>query len=98
MADLVSLLSNTGQELGALVAVSEGEDRVRYVNINFELEDLARLWQALKPEIEGRRSLSHSTSVVCEGNNSWDDYLLLHHYDSTLVLDEIPDGNSEIQI
>lgn len=96
VADLVSLLSNTGKELGALVTVSEGKDRVRYVNINFEHEDLARLWQALKPKIEGRRSLSHSTSVVCEGNNSWDDYLLLHHYDSTVVLDKIPDNNSEI--
>jgi hypothetical protein len=96
--DMILLLIDRGNEAGARVTVTEGEDTARYININFETNDLARLWQVLKPEIASRRSLSRSTIVCCEGNNGWDDYLLLHHFDSTLILDKIPDSNSEIRL
>ena len=28
--------------------------------------------------------------VVCEGENSWNDYLLLHHFDESKAIDIFP--------
>jgi hypothetical protein len=30
-----------------------------------------------------------SPCVVCQGQQGWDDYLLLHHYDRRIVLDNL---------
>ena len=36
--------------------------------------------------------LARAAIATCEGKHGWDDYLLLHHYDRTLVLDTLNDG------
>jgi len=33
--------------------------------------------------------LSKTSIVVCEGNNGWDDYLLLHHFDKSEDIDNL---------
>ncbi|CAK0760874.1 conserved hypothetical protein [Gammaproteobacteria bacterium] len=61
-----------------------------YMNINFETPDLLLLWKiiqyalSLTPEADLPRL---PIIVVCEGEDSWSDYLLLYHYDKNEVVD-----------
>ena len=70
----------------------EGDDGGPYVNYTFLAKDLPGLWSMIRKEVlahpEIGASLSAASIVVCEGPNGWDDYLLLHHFDPKLPLDE----------
>jgi hypothetical protein len=68
---------------------SEGFDDGRYINIYFEPDDTLVLWHAIRRQLDTDSRLAQATMVVCQGENGWDDYLLLHHYDRTLILDEL---------
>lgn len=51
-----------------------------YINATFTTEDLFTLWKVLSPVVKtgarGRRYI-----VVCEGDEGWEDYYLLYHFD-----------------
>ena len=72
-----------------------GEDDGRYWNILFESESpaaaLARVSVVLASPTAGRAA-RRSCIVTCEGDHGWDDYLVVHHYDCTLVLDDVPES------
>jgi hypothetical protein len=34
-------------------------------------------------------ALANIAIVVCQGERGWDDYLLLHHFDSSVPLDQL---------
>lgn len=67
-----------------------GEDDGRYENIMFDVESpehvMLKLAAVFDSPMVGRAARS-SCIVTCQGEHGWDDYLLLHHYDRTLVLD-----------
>ena len=69
-----------------------GEDDGRYWNILFDSESpaaaLARVGVVLASPTAGRAA-RRSCIVTCEGEHGQDDYLLLHHYDRTLVVDDV---------
>ena|SRR5688572_22121500 len=71
---------------------SQGEDEGPYLNFTFLAKDLPKLWLKLKSDVLGNpeigAGLARSSIVVCEGSEGWDDYLLLHHFDPKLELDD----------
>jgi hypothetical protein len=87
--EVVQQLCDKATQFGAEVSVAAGEDIVRYININMNTDCVPELWQKLKSEFAINPLLAHCTIVCCEGKNGWDDYLLLYHFDSTLILDAV---------
>ena len=69
--------------------VSDGKDNGRCININFTPADPMLLWRVIRERLGADRGLASAAIVVCEGQHGWDDYLLLHHYERTLTLDEL---------
>ncbi len=73
--------------------VIEGDDSGPYVNFLFETDKPIALWHELirrlydnsRPGTAARQS----SIVTCEGENGWDDYLLLAHYDAAERLDSL---------
>lgn len=69
------------------------EDEGPYVNYDFRTRDLPRLWEILQGQVFWDQaigpSLAKSSIVTCQGKRGGDDYLLLHHYDRGLALDDI---------
>jgi hypothetical protein len=75
--------------LDASARVTNGMDNVRYINIDFTPVDAMVLWREIRGRLSAEPALARAVIVACEGRNGWDDYLLLHHYDRTLILDEL---------
>ena len=72
--------------------VNNGEDDGPYINVRFEAPDHIAAWAALRTmymESDVGRELASSTIATCEGEHGWDDYLLLHHFDPRVQLDEL---------
>ncbi|WP_020179290.1 hypothetical protein [Methylopila sp. M107] len=96
--DLAALRAACGQ-VAASPIVSRykeiaGEDGHPYVNFMFATETPGALWRALKDRLYGDHDLgpelSGAAMAMCEGDNGWDDYLLLAHYDPSVPLSEPP--------
>ncbi|MCE9560744.1 MAG: hypothetical protein K8U57_01690 [Planctomycetes bacterium] len=69
--------------------VTEGEDDVRYVNVDFWTGDPSGLWESLQKLVQSVPGLARAAIVVCEGEHGWDDYLLLHHFDPHEAVDPL---------
>lgn len=73
--------------------VEEGEDVGRYINIDFRTSSRCDLWRLLLTKLYQHEklggALAASSMVICTGSDGWNDYLLLHHYDRTLQLDNL---------
>jgi len=62
----------------------------RYENFRFEAAspaDALSKMRAVFDSPKAGRAARASCIVTCQGDHGWDDYLLLHHYDRTLVVD-----------
>jgi hypothetical protein len=73
---------------GAEVVV--GEDDGRYENFVFNAaspENAMTKVRVVLDSPEVGRAARSSCIVTCEGEQGWDDYLLLHHFDRTLISD-----------
>ena len=69
-----------------------GNDNGPYVNMNFAAVDYIAGWSQLRrlfddPDVG--RQLAAATIIVCEGRESWNDYLLLHHFDPGEKVDDV---------
>lgn len=82
------------QTLVQSFSVSEGNDKGRYVNFMFDTPSPANLWAALVARLYEEPSLGpvlkHASMAMCTGSRGWDNYLLLHHFDPSVTLDEPP--------
>jgi predicted RNA binding protein with dsRBD fold (UPF0201 family) len=70
--------------------VDVGEEDRRYENFTFEAaspEDALSKVRVVFDSPQVGRAARASCIVTCQGEHGWDDYLLLHHYDRTLVVD-----------
>jgi hypothetical protein len=71
--------------------IEEGLDNGRYVNLNFQTENKAELWRHVQARLYRHSDfgsfLAASSIALCTGNDAWNDYLLLHHFDPTEELD-----------
>lgn len=72
------------------VSVTTGDDAGPYMNINIESHKVAELWVHIRPLIVNDLALSACVIACCEGDNHWDDYLLLFHYDKSEAIDVFP--------
>jgi hypothetical protein len=74
------------------INISEGEEDGAFVNILFAAMDPLASWPALKEALlesaEFGEALKVSCMCVCTGDDGWDDYLLLYHFDPTIPLDD----------
>ena len=72
---------------------NEGLDKTRYLNFTFGTEDLSSLWSLIQSQVFGNAAfaemLAKSSIVVCEGEDGWNDYLQLFHFDPDLPRDSI---------
>jgi hypothetical protein len=75
--------------------IEEGEDQGRYMNLVFETVNKAQLWHIIHSRLFRHASLgepmSRASMVLCTGPTGWDDYLLLHHYDPAVQINELPE-------
>jgi hypothetical protein len=73
------------------IDVDKGNDNGRYININFVTDELQILWRYIQNNYysnsEYSKSLSVTSIVVCEGNDGWNDYLLLQHFNEKEKID-----------
>ena len=75
------------------IEMESGDDDGPYTNILITTSDLSSTWKTLKTELFEHEELgpflSASTIVSAEGDEGWDDYLLLHHYDPSEETDTL---------
>jgi len=77
-------------------AFASGRDRGPYVNffLTCRASDVAAVWRAVKRQVFANpqlgRKLCRSCITTCEGTRSWDNYLLLQHFDEDVQLDRVP--------
>lgn len=69
--------------------ITEGDDSGKYININIKTNNIKELWVKIKEYLQEHNDFANSTIVTCEGSQGWDNYLLLHHFDSKEKLNEI---------
>ena len=72
---------------GYLPEIKEGYDSGNFINLNIKTNNIKSLWLKLEPYLQEQIQLKESSIVTCEGSKSWDNYLLLHHFDSLEKLD-----------
>jgi len=89
---LLEALANT-QKLMSHFKVLKGAENEKYINVNFECVDLLNLWASIKESFLTKNPLSpmlkKGAIIICQGENGWEDYLLLYHYDASIQLDEL---------
>lgn len=70
-------------------SINIGDDSGKYINYDFATDNPANTWKIVKRELNKDQRLVDSSIVCCEGSRSWDNYLLLSHFDKSEKLDEI---------
>ncbi len=83
--EALAALSGAGFE----VEVNEGEDNGKYINFNLKSDSLKDTWIKIKNLYLSKPHLASASIIVCEGSEGWDDYLLLHHFDKSVELNEL---------
>ena len=76
-------------ELNIQFEVSEGYDNGRYINYDIETSNLVITWSSIKLKLMNNRLFTNTSIITCQGNNGWDDYLLLHHFDKAQKIDKL---------
>jgi hypothetical protein len=84
----------TGNALVAQYRFSNGKDDGEYFNFDFDTPRPAALWEQIRGTIYDAsafgQSVRLSSMATCTGQHGWDDYLLIHHWDPSEDLDEVP--------
>lgn len=74
-------------------AIIKGEDKGPYSNLMFEATDVQKLWGLLREVLyrdeKVGMALSQASMAMCEGEDGWNDYLLLYHFDPSVKLDSL---------
>ena len=91
---VMALLLAIGTEAGInRVGFTDGEDKGRWIGFNYWTDTLGQAWPLIREKGLGDPSigalLAKATIVVCEGDDGWNDYLLLHHFDPDEPLDRL---------
>ncbi len=93
-ADIIASLKvfSDNSDLVDTLKTSEDVDD-DYLNIFLATSDLINLWSGLREFVfssgEFSASILAALIVICEGDDGWNDYLLLYHYDSSMSVDEL---------
>ncbi|MBX3416229.1 MAG: hypothetical protein KF851_01395 [Pirellulaceae bacterium] len=92
--DVLDIFGKIAGSWDERVEIQTGNDNGEYVNVLIESNDPCTTWERMKwPLVESKlpgSEFSPAMIVTVTGDNGWDDYLLLHHYDRDQDLDELP--------
>lgn len=81
------------RSIGRYPEVDVDEDDPTSVTLNFFTEDLQRFWSEFQQGVLNDADLGSwaraTVIVVCEGDQGWDNYLLLWHYDPQQRTDQL---------
>lgn len=72
------------------VTVEEGTDNGRYINLLFQTTNARQLWPVIREQLI-HLGLQRAAIVTCSGRESWQNYLLLHHFNAKERLDGFGD-------
>ena len=71
-----------------------GKDDGDYYNFDFDTRRIEALWEQIRRTIYDAstfgQSVQLSSMAICTGHHGWEDYLLIHHWDPSVDLDEVP--------
>ena len=77
-------------------SVERSRGRGSYLNFLFSSATAVRTWRAIRRSALGHRvfggQIRRSTIVTCQGTRGWNNYRLLHHFDSKQKLDRTAGG------
>ena len=83
----------TMSELVVCHSFDSGEDDGSYFNYTFDAKKPLRLWHEIQSRLyENQELAAHmkkSSIATCSDEDSWDNYLLLFHFDPTVDLDSL---------
>jgi len=77
------------KQAGLSPVISEDSTDNSYVTFSIETESIKKTWILIKKDFLSIPDFFKSSIIVCEGTKSWDNYLLLHHFDPTEKIDKI---------
>lgn len=81
--DIISLV----RSIGRYPEIDRGDDKHKYIHLNFFSENVTLLWEELKAGFMKDQAIydwmNTVAIIICEGDTDSDDYLLLAHYDKT---------------
>lgn len=87
--DLLALVRAIGRY--PEIDTDEGDDE--NINLNFFTEDIRHFWSDFEKGVLNDSELGdwvkNTTVIVCEGDEGWDNYLLLWHYDESEATDSL---------
>ena len=90
ITNFVKALESKGTFEETEIEVSPNKEE--WVNINIKSKDLINDWNNIIRDLLNNTKylqLNDISIVVCEGENGWEDYKLLHHFDSSEKLDTL---------
>ncbi|WP_269532934.1 hypothetical protein [Chitinimonas sp. BJYL2] len=77
-------------------AMETGDDEGPWVNLMFETDHAAKVWPILQAAFYPANAFGDrmraSSMAMCTGEEGWEDYLLLYHYDPNPELDSLDDA------
>lgn len=78
------------------IGFSEGQDDGDYLNIVMASESPLDSWRLLAPQLFGSlefgAQLRGACLCMCTGEDGWNDYRLLHHFDPAVPLDHVDEA------
>jgi hypothetical protein len=80
------------RDLAPDTRINEGDGT--YLNVSFKTANLPGLWELLQKVVRTVPGLAAAAIIVCEGEQGWDDYLLLHHFDPSQPLDSLTEAGT----
>lgn len=93
--DVVEIFSNLSADLDGQCRIDVGNDDGEYINWIIDSDDPLLLWKRLRtPLFDSKlpgQEFAPAMIVTATGDNGWDDYLLLYHYDSSEEIDPLPE-------
>jgi hypothetical protein len=70
-----------------------GDDDGPWINLLFDTAEPAKVWPILQAAFYGAGALGDAmrlaSMAMCSGDEGWDDFLLLYHYDANMSLDSL---------
>ena len=87
--DLIRLVKS----IGRYPELDRDEANDNLLVLNFFTEELPALWADIQTKVLADNTMAEwiksSTIIVCEGDNEWQDYLLLSHFDESEKFDHL---------
>lgn len=75
--EIVSILSL----IGFTPTIEDADDQYTYINFITQSQNVEETWAKIKSSLLIYPKYYESCIVLCEGEDGWNDYLLLHHYE-----------------